>query len=520
MPHLKSIFNCFRPQGHREPDPATAASSRARQQAGASLPASETLVPRRNPAEDGEAFRRQAVLPALADPATSSSAAGSMPSPPGSLASTARGATEREALRRWSAAGSSLTLMRDLAAEVHGNGGVDLSFNWYKAEGLLSGDLHGQLLAGVMADVRWLSVQTGLAPADAAEVMRRAICEGTVAPEDPMQFRNLLKFALYGVREKLTAEAALGEVMRRHPAFRDFPVQEAWRLCMDHDRWHEPGGADGLRFDNEAGYMGAMLRGLKQVLEDDLNHKGRVPTAAEFEALHDTAVAGVFTRHFPQGLKRDDPVTAAAVDALTAPRTDYQQATIEADEILRRRLPDQLTHFETGYRGVQGAKYELKPGWNLSKEGLAELHDAERNFKGWARMLTPGSGHPQLASQWAEQAPLQWVCEFNGHAECKALADKVLRSHAKAMRGEKSDDGKLRRIAETCRTLEQAHLFNDGNARTVGFLLLNRLLLSAGMSPALMSNPNEFDGFSISELVQSIRQGQEKFAWYTGALQA
>jgi hypothetical protein len=520
MPHLKSIFNCFRPQGHREPDPTTAASSRARQHAGASLPASETLVPRRNAAEDGEAFRRHAALPPLADPAASSSAAGSMPSPPGSLASTGRGPTEGEALRRWSAAGSSLTLMRDLDAEVRGNGGVDLSFNWYRAEELLSGELHGHLLASVMADARSLSMQTGLAPADAAEVMRRAVCDGTVAAEDPIQFRNLLKFALYGVREKLTAEAELGEVMRRHPAFRDFPVQEAWRFCMDHDRWHEPGGADGLRFDNEAGYMGAMLRGLKQVLEDDLNHKGRVPTAAEFEELHDTAVAGVFTRHFPQGLKGDGPVTAAVVDALTAPRANYQQATIEAEEILRRRLPDQLSHFETGFRGVQGAHYELKPGWNLSKDGLAELQHAERNFKGWARMLTPGSGHARLASQWAEQSPLQWVCDFKTSTECKALADKVLRSHAKAMRGERSDDGKLRRIAETCRTLEQAHFFNDGNARTVGFLLLNRLLLGAGMSPALMSNPNEFDGFSIGELVQSIRQGQEKFARYAGALQS
>ncbi|MGF6971830.1 hypothetical protein QFZ94_000257 [Paraburkholderia sp. JPY465] len=36
------------------------------------------------------------------------------------------------------------------------------------------------------------------------------------------------------------------------------------------------------------------------------------------------------------------------------------------------------------------------------------------------------------------------------------------------MRSEKTDDGKLRRIAQTCRTLEQAHLFNDGvTSRTI-----------------------------------------------------
>jgi hypothetical protein len=435
----------------------------------------------------------------------------------GGPASPRRALADGEALRRWSVEGSSLMLMRDLAVELRGKFDDDILLNWRKTARLLSSERHGKLLASVMADVQSLSTRTGLPPADAAESMRQAVGEEAIVPEVPIQFRNLLKFALYSVREKLTAEAELGEVMRRHPAFREFPVQDAWRLCMDHDRWHEPGGADGLRFDNEAGYMGAMLRGLKKVLENDLNHRTHLPTAAEFEDLHDTAVGGVFSRHFPQALANDGPATAAAVDALTAPRANYQQATIEAEDILDGRLPEKLTHLETGYRAIQGAKFELEPGWNLSQEGLAELQAAERNFKGWARMLTPGAGgQAHLASQWSEQGGLEWVCAFKTSTECKKQVDKVMSSHAKAMRSEKTADGKLRRIAQTCRTLEQAHLFNDGNARTVGFLLLNRLLLNAGMSPALMANPNQFDGFSVRELVQSIRQGQEHFAQYAG----
>jgi hypothetical protein len=103
-------------------------------------------------------------------------------------------------------------------------------------------------------------------------------------------------------------------------------------------------------------------------------------------------------------------------------------------------------------------------------------------------------------------------------APCREIDDAAAREglvgYGPEVRESNRDGG------DRSRTLEQAHLFNDGNARTVGFLMLDRLLLSTGMSPALMFNPNAFDGFSVSELVQSIRQGQEKFAQYTGALQA
>ena len=59
--------------------------------------------------------------------------------------------------------------------------------------------------------------------------------------------------------------------------------------------------------------------------------------------------------------------------------------------------------------------------------------------------------------------------------------------------------------------LERAHLFSDGNARTYGFVVINKLLIDAGLSPTILENPNHLDGFSIEEIVQEIREGQGRF---------
>jgi hypothetical protein len=63
--------------------------------------------------------------------------------------------------------------------------------------------------------------------------------------------------------------------------------------------------------------------------------------------------------------------------------------------------------------------------------------------------------------------------------------------------------------------LERAHLFDDGNARTIGLLVVNKLLLENGLRPAMMEDPNRFDGFSTDELVAEIKQGQATFARYS-----
>src|SRR3954454_10483381 len=110
-------------------------------------------------------------------------------------------------------------------------------------------------------------------------------------------------------------------------------------MCMDEDQWNQPAGTEGLRFDNEPGYMGSMLRALTQVVEDDLRGRNTVPTAAGLAQLHATAVGGTFSRHFVEALVATDPRIPEAIDALTAPLPSRQEAVARADETMDSSLP-------------------------------------------------------------------------------------------------------------------------------------------------------------------------------------
>lgn len=87
------------------------------------------------------------------------------------------------------------------------------------------------------------------------------------------------------------------------------------------------------------------------------------------------------------------------------------------------------------------------------------------------------------------------------------LADKVFKNYYQRIENCSSDRDKISLIAETCQTLDQLHLFNDGNIRTV-YLIMNKLLIDIGLSPSILKNPNIFDGYSLNELTEAILRGQ------------
>lgn len=68
-------------------------------------------------------------------------------------------------------------------------------------------------------------------------------------------------------------------------------------------------------------------------------------------------------------------------------------------------------------------------------------------------------------------------------AELESHVDAVLREHHQAMSTCASPEEKIERIAHTCHELALTHPFIDGNGRVLGGLLVNRLLLEAGLPP-------------------------------------
>lgn len=92
----------------------------------------------------------------------------------------------------------------------------------------------------------------------------------------------------------------------------------------------------------------------------------------------------------------------------------------------------------------------------------------------------------------------------------KIMSDLILDYQSKIEKA-KDDTDKIKIIAKFIQKLEILHPFTDANCRTFCILLLNKLLLENKLTPAIMDNPNRFDGFANQELAEEIIEGQEKF---------
>ncbi|MBA3662106.1 MAG: Fic family protein [Gammaproteobacteria bacterium] len=69
----------------------------------------------------------------------------------------------------------------------------------------------------------------------------------------------------------------------------------------------------------------------------------------------------------------------------------------------------------------------------------------------------------------------------------------------------------LQIIAEFIRNIHQYHPFGDGNGRTFIFLILNKLLITNGLSPTCIEKPGKFSAHSVAQLVDEILEGQKLF---------
>jgi hypothetical protein len=380
---------------------------------------------------------------------------------------------------------------------------------------LLDGPGFGTLLTHVIDDIALISKAENLSPIQTAEALRQAISTGRGANNMDIGLKNVLQFGLYAVREKLQGEAELAGSMRTHPAFQSFPVAHTWKFCIEQERWNDQGAASGMRFDNEPGYMGGMSRGLKFVIDSEAGSSSRKKgeiDATWLENLHEIAVNGVFQRSVMQswqcGADADEAVNAVA--ALTAPGSNIRDKMRSAASAIDF-FPQQLIPLAGGYRQNRMVQFTLRHPKNLTEDGLVDLETFQSRFAGWAEFRSA----PDSPIDWDEvkrgNAGVDWVCLGKSREEVTNLVKKVLRTHYHEIKRTTNAEAALHVVARTCATLERAHVFMDGNARTFGCLLLNKLLLSAGLSPSMFPDANQFDGYSNEELVARIREGQDMF---------
>ncbi|MBI2785556.1 MAG: hypothetical protein HYX60_04300 [Legionella longbeachae] len=165
------------------------------------------------------------------------------------------------------------------------------------------------------------------------------------------------------------------------------------------------------------------------------------------------------------------------------------------------------------------------PKCNLSKQGILELiaksnyfnnypeidsplknclhiDPQPKNLDDFNRLLDEDKLHLEFGlCMTDQQSPVNLQEQL--HKKTEAILDQYKHNIQHA----KSTDDKLSTIVDCIRSLEVLHPFADANCRTICVLFLNTLLMSEGFLPAIVLNPNKFDGYAIHELVEMVKVG-------------
>jgi len=257
---------------------------------------------------------------------------------------------------------------------------------------------------------------------------------------------------LRGIATIEASETKLSTVMQRHAWFKDLPPENYWRLSLD---WNKQVTHSKNSFENEAGYMSGMNNGWVFLLE---NLDKRFDSTI-FRQLHDHCIHQV-CRYDPDGT---------------------------------------AVYFETGYRSSTMG-FQLKMGKYLTEKGRTERLALFKQYPCLTRMV--GAREDYFLRDIYLRTP----------EEHQKNADSFIAEyhHNVALAGDNKEEIE-KQIVRLCVILEWAHLFDDGNARTIGILLVNYLRLQNGLPPTIMQNPNNFDGHSFEELLTDMRLGEQRF---------
>lgn len=237
------------------------------------------------------------------------------------------------------------------------------------------------------------------------------------------------------------------------------PLRDGYRLLMD--------GDDGDRcnpalYEDERGYMAAMMDAFTRMLEQV--RAGKPLDGALFEQYHGHAVAGV-----QDG--KGQPLHASYRDGVAV------------------------------CYGVDFGAGELSA---TRRDEWEARRDSYPGSEKWSRLQQGMDGLYVMTSR-------------QSRTQCREKADQIIGAHYERMSGLSSLAGEARdllvrqSIAECCLALEQHHLYSDGNLRTIAFLLMNHLLLEAGMLPVVPDDPNLLDVCTVAEAARLISIWQTRF---------
>lgn len=181
-------------------------------------------------------------------------------------------------------------------------------------------------------------------------------------------------------------------------------------------------------------------------------------------------------------------------------------------KIHRLAMNEVVTETGTSHAGYRPAKYLGTINlleFNSTPEGIKELYQ-----KILKNDPSPGTGffpHLYIRTSAKDREIRQLVIETSKIKPEIYLQRLIDNFETELNSADNNNDKKQQAIVRFIQNLNQAHLFTDGNIRTVGFVLLNVLLIRESLTPVFWDNPNILDAHSFEQCCEQVKKGQSNF---------
>ncbi|WP_257294145.1 hypothetical protein [Endozoicomonas sp. YOMI1] len=263
-----------------------------------------------------------------------------------------------------------------------------------------------------------------------------------------------------------------------------FPVRELYRLFIDRKDWQSEHVF--FAYEDEPGYTKAMLSAfleMKSILSDGALDLEKITK------IHDLCIQGVSDKN-GQPLPNSNCVDFCSV-SLFFNNTGDSNCTKKGFR--------EITELAKDKKGIEIFNYmPLIDETYTEIDG--EVNPVQLDYYQSGESINIGSVYHNIP---ANRENIKTYCDkFNKQIfiiKTTCNSEEVIQRKI------------ITTIAEVCRNIQVTHPFQDGNARTIGCLLVNGLLMAEGMSPAIIPDANSFDGHSVDELVEIIKEGQQQF---------
>ncbi|NNM59127.1 MAG: hypothetical protein HKM04_04865 [Legionellales bacterium] len=273
-----------------------------------------------------------------------------------------------------------------------------------------------------------------------------------------------------------------------------YPINFLWHILVDlidHDK-------DGPAWmaDEEPGYLKSMFNALNFLLE---------------------------TRNIPLSTEHLIDLHAAAIKY-----TNRIETWIEADmaEPDQEQTSSRLVPFTVTLRANYGVEFGLQikeKETNCSRNGVSELlaqitqgddyfsiENSDLSTKINTKTIAKAVDIDEVFNKIRSNNFIISIRVLSEPA-MRARLDKIIANFHLEMGLAVNPDDKICVIAKCIHALELTHPFDDGNCRTMAVILLNKLLLQQGFSPAILEYRDKFDAYSIDELCEEIKLGMKRF---------